>query len=168
MLAAGYPCSLQRQQQPLPGSGCPSRRPLLQVTSASSGPTRKQPFLICELFRPCSLARPCLLGLPGCSGLALLPPGLLPAQPGPSCRRWSCRHCAGKPRRPRNFGRHREAAGGGWCSGKGCKCEPEGGGLAAEKAPPGLAWGPRGAWVWGPSRIPSLSEAQGLFWDGTS
>lgn len=29
---------------------------------------------------------PCLLGLPGCSGLAVLLPGPLPAQPSPSCR----------------------------------------------------------------------------------
>lgn len=85
-----------------------------------------------------------------------------PAPPAALC----CRHhCAGEPRRPRNLGRRGEAAGGGWRSGKGCKCEPEGEGLAVGR--PRLAW-PE-AWGWlglgGPFNVQSWSEAQDFCWE---
>lgn len=69
-------------------------------------------------------------------------PGLAPAGPPPSPARLLLPPppIAGKPRRLWNLGRRAEAAGGGWRSGKGCKCEPEGKGLAAVKALP-AAWG---------------------------
>lgn len=161
VLAAVSLCSLPRQQKPLPGSGCPSGPPLVQVTSAPCSLGFQTPaqvgssfFSFVNYFAPAPWRGLCLLGLPGCSGLAVLPPGPLPAQAGSSCRR----HRAEKPRRLRNLGRREEAAGGGWRSGKGCKCEPEGEGLAAVKARPGPGLG--GVWGRGWGYISMFSPTQ--------
>lgn len=122
-------------------------------------------FSFVNYFAPALWRSPCLLGLPECSGLAGAPAGSppYPAQPLLPSRR--CRHRAGKPRRPRNLGRRGEAAGGGWRSGKGCKCEPEGEELAAEKAPPRPAWSLGVAGSQGTPPCQSRSEAQGLCWE---
>lgn len=138
--AATYPCSLQLQQMPLPGLGWPSG----QVTSAPSGPTWKRLFLTCELFRPAPWrGRVCLACLgavawPRSRRACSLPSSAPPADADAEAAA-TARGSREGPGILAGVGRQR-AAGGGWRSGKGCKCETEGGGLAAEKAPPGSAW----------------------------
>ncbi|ELW65981.1 hypothetical protein TREES_T100000554 [Tupaia chinensis] len=133
-------------------------QPLLQVTSAACrlplkpGPTRKQLFLICELFR--RLPGAAVFAWPGlgavawpCSRRASSLPS--PAPPAAAAAAATMRGSRGGP----GIVPAKAAGGGGAPEGR--KCEPEGQeGLETEEAPPASA----GAWGWLGFGGPQLSR----------